>query len=290
MEQLVGYLLILLWLVLNLSESLVVKRYATRHSSGGMLMNGVICLFACVFFLLTDKDGFSMPLELLPYGIVSMICYAAGFYSMLLAYRFGSFGLTALLAKFSLLFPIVYGIFFLNEGSSWLTYVGLSIIAVSTVLLKPDEKENSEKRTSVVKWIIALAVTVVSNGFISILTRMQQIRFDNATSNEFLVLSTGGAALFLIAFGLISEGHSLKDFLKHGIGYGAAAGLFNGGKNLTLIFIYLFLPISVVSPVKSALGTILTFIAATLLYKEKYSLKQKIGVVLGALAVVAFAL
>jgi len=289
MEQLVGYLLILLWLVLNLSESLVVRRYATHHSSGGMLMNGVICLFACVFFLLTDKDGFSMPLELLPYGIVSMICYAAGFYSMLLAYRFGSFGLTSLLAKFSLLFPIVYGIFFLNEGSSWLTWVGLAVIAISTVLLKPEEK-SGEKHTSLVKWIIALTVTVVSNGFISILTRMQQIRFDNATSNEFLVLSTGGAALFLIAFGLISEGCSLKDFLKHGIGYGAAAGLFNGGKNLTLIFIYLFLPISVVSPVKAALGTVLTFIAATLLYKEKYSLKQKIGVVLGALAVVAFAL
>ena len=287
--EIIGYLLTLLWILLNLSESLVVKRYATRHQSGGMLMNGVICFFACIFFLLTDKDGFSVPIELLPYGLLSMLCYAAGFYSMLLAYRFGSFGLTQLLSKFSLLFPIIYGIFFLQEGSSWLTWVGLAVIAISTVLLKPEEK-GGEKHTSLVKWIIALTVTVVSNGFISILTRMQQIRFDNATSNEFLVLSTGGAALFLILFGLINERHNLKNFLKHGLGYGAAAGLFNGGKNLTTIFIYLFLPISVVSPIKSALGTVLTFLVATLLYKEKYTLKQKIGVVLGAVAVIAFAL
>lgn len=284
-----GYLLILLWLALNLGESIVVRRYATRYQSGGMLMNGVICLFACIFFLLTDKDGFSMPIELLPYGLLSMLCYAAGFYSMFLAYRYGSYGLTSLLSKFSLFFPIIYGIVFLKEESSWLTYAGLGIIVLSSVLLKPDEEGKGEKKIYIFRWIIALTVSVVSNGFISILTKMQQIRFDNSVSNEFLVLSLGGATVFLLAFGLTAERYGLKDFLKHGLGYGAAAGLFNGGKNLAAIFIYLFLPMSVVSPVESCLGTVLTFLVATLLYKEKYTPKQKIGVVLGAVAVIAFA-
>ena len=286
----IGFLLILLWLALNLGESIVVKRYATRHSSGGMLMNGVICLFACIFFFLTDKDGFSMPIELLPYGLCSMACYAAGFYTMLLAYRYGPYGLTTLLAKFSLLFPIIYGIVVLREETSWLTYVGLGLMLFSVMLLKPEEKGDERKHTFSVKWIVTLSVSIISNGLISVLTKMQQVRFDNATSNEFLVLSLGGAALFLLCGGLVIEGHYLKDFLKQGLLYGAAAGLFNGGKNLTVIFIYLFLPLSVVSPVKSCLGTVITFLTATFLYKEKYSTKQKAGVLLGAIAAVAFAL
>ena len=288
--ELIGYLLILLWLVLSSSEGIVVKRYAVRHQSGGMLMNGVICLFACVFFFLTDKDGFSMPLELLPYGIASMLCYAAGFYSMFLAYKYGQFGLTGLLSKLTLFFPILYGILVLNEPTSWTIYVGFAVMIASTLLLVPKEKENSGKRAFSLKWLIAVAVTIVSNGFISILTKMQQIRFDNAVSNEFLVLSLGGATIFLLSCGLITERDTLKEVMKTGIGYGAAAGLFNGAKNLTVIFIYLFVPLSIFSPVSACLGTISTYLLATFLYKEKYTQTQKMGVLLGAIAVVAFAL
>ena len=288
--ELIGYLLILVFLFTNLLEGIVVKRYAARHQSGGMMMNGVICFFACIFFLLTDTDGFSMPLELLPYGIASMLCYAAGFYSMFLAYKYGPFGLTALLAKLSLFFPVLYGIFVLKEETKWLTCVGFVVMIVSTILLTYDKKEKTPEKAFSIKWLIAVTVTVVSNGCISILTKIQQVRFDNAVSNEFLVLSLGGATVFLLGCGLITEREKVSTFLKSGIGYGAAAGLLNGAKNLTTIFIYLFLPLSIVSPVKSCLGTILTFLVATLFYKEKYTTTQKIGVLLGAIAVVAFAL
>lgn len=288
--ELLGYLLILLWLVFNIGEGVVVKHYAKNHSSGGMLMNGVICFFACIFFLLTDKDGFSMPLALLPYGLASMLCYASGFYSMFLAYKYGSFGLTGLITKFSLFFPVIYGIIFLEEQTSVFTYVGFLVLIISTVIITPRKKEDDLKRSFSVKWLIALIVTVVSNGFISILTKMQQIRFDNAVSNEFLVLSLGGATLFLVTFGLVNERHSLKEFMKSGIGYGAAAGFCNGAKNLITVFIYLLLPISIVTPIKSSVGTVATFVIATLLYKEKYTGKQKIGVALGALAAVLFAI
>ena len=51
-----------------------------------------------------------------------------------------------------------------------------------------------------------------------------------------------------------------------------------------------YLPISIVSPMSTGLGIVISFLAALLLYKERYSKKQKIGVLIGAAAVVLFAL
>ena len=74
--EIVGYLLILSNLLLNLVEGVTVKRYASRHGSGGMLMNAVISLFSCIFFIITDTDGFNPPPEIWIFGIVSMAMYA----------------------------------------------------------------------------------------------------------------------------------------------------------------------------------------------------------------------
>ena len=57
----IGYLLILLFVLCNLGESITVKEYAKRYGSGGILMNAVIALFASLFFLITDKGGFYAP-------------------------------------------------------------------------------------------------------------------------------------------------------------------------------------------------------------------------------------
>ena len=44
MDSIYGYLLVLLFTVLQLGESIAVKTYAKRYSSGGMLINAIITL------------------------------------------------------------------------------------------------------------------------------------------------------------------------------------------------------------------------------------------------------
>ena len=72
--------------------------------------------------------------------------------------------------------------------------------------------------------------------------------------------------------------------------YGAAAGIANGAKNFVTLFIYLYLPLSTVSPIKTGLGILITFLTSLLYYKEKYSRRQLIGVVIGTVAVVMLAI
>lgn len=289
-----GYLLILLFTALNLAEGIIIKAYGKRYSTAGMLMNAIIALFAALFFLITDKGGFYAPAAMLPYALINMCLYATGFYLTFVAFKIGPYGLTRLISGFSLIMPIFYGLFFLNEETTALTYIGISLIFAAMVLINLAPKKNESKTKSKegfsAKWLVCILVSSVANGFISILTRMQQIKFNNACSNEFQAISIGGSFVLLAILALITERRNFKTVLKSGLFYGVCAGLANGAKNLTIILIYLYLPISIVSPIKSSLGMIATFLVSTFFYKEKYTLIQKVGVLCGIAAVVLLAL
>ena len=288
----VGYLLIVVFTLLNLAESIFVKTYAKRHGSGGMLMNAIIALFASSFFLITDEGGFYAPTEMLPYAIINALLFAAGFYSAFVAFKIGPYGLTRLISNFSLTFSIFYGIFFLDEPTTAFTYVGIALIFVAMFLINYKGKSAgaSEEGGISLKWFIYIVITVFSNGFLAIITRMQQIKFDNACSNEFQFISIGGSFLILATIGLITDRKRLGPILKHGTLYGIGAGICNGAKNFVTLAIYLYLPLSTVSPLKTSLGMIAAFVVSLIFYKEKYSKRQMIGVLCGVIAVIMLTL
>ena len=299
MTPALGYLLILVFTVLQLGESMVVKAYAKRFGSGGMLMNAIIALFAALFFLISDlvkpeTRGFYVPAQMLPLALINCCLFAAGFYFAFLAFKIGPYGLTRLISSFSLLFSIFYGIFFLHEPTTAMTYIGIAMVLVAMILINLESIKEAngkgEENGVSLKWLIFLLISVFSNGFIAILTKMQQIRFDNACSNEFQLISIGGSFVILFLLGLIIDRDKLRGVAKNGLLYGLCAGLCNGGKNFVALIIYLCLPLSVVSPTKTAAGMISAFLVAALFYKEKYTALQKIGVLLGIGAVILFAL
>lgn len=289
-----GYLFILLFAILNIGESVLLRDYARRHGSGGMLMNAVIALFFALFFLVIDTDGFYVPAGMIPLALINSILYAAGFYFTFLAFRIGPFGLTRLLSSFSILFTVFYGIVFLDERATALTYIGLVLIAVAAALInlkgKPREGEPAEEGRISLKWLAFVLISVVSNGFIGILGRMQQIQFDNACTNEFQFISIGVSCLLLAALGLILDRKWLGTVLRHGTLFGLGIGLCGGAKSAAALAAYLFIPISIATPLKTGLGMVFAFLVAILFYKEKYTLQQKLGVLAGAAAVVLLAL
>ena len=284
-----GYLLIIVFTFLNLFESVFVRTYAKKHGSGGMLMNAIVALFATLFFVITDKGGFYAPAEMIPLAIVNAFLFGAGFYCTFAAYKCGPYGLTRLISNFALLFSIFYGIFFLNEVPKITTYIGIVMIFTAMVLINYKKKSENEMGVSL-KWFILVMISLVANGFIAILTRMQQIRFNDTCSSEFQIISIGGSFILLAVIGLILDRDKLSYFLKHGTVYGIGAGICNGAKNFLTLVIYMLLPLSIVSPMKTGLGMLATFVLALCIYKEKYTRKQIIGVILGTFAVILLAI
>ena len=284
-----GYLLIIVYTFLNLGESVFVRTYAKKHGSGGMLMNAIVALFATLFFFVTDSDGFHAPLQMLPIAILNAFLFGAGFYCTFAAYKCGPFGLTRLIGNFALLFTIFYGIFFLDETPGWTTYIGIVMIFTAMMLINYKKKGDDEVGISL-KWFILVTISLVANGLIGVLTKMQQLRFEGRCDAEFQIISIGGSFILLAVIGLILDRDKLTYFLKHGTLFGVGAGICNGAKNFLTLVIYTLLPLSIISPMKTGLGMIGTFALALCVYKESYTKRQLIGVGLGVAAVILLAL
>ena len=279
-----GYFLIFLNTVLAQGEGMIVRGYARRHGNGGMMMNAITALFASLFFLVTDKGGFHVPPAMLPLALLNACLFGAGFYFTYVAYRIGPYGLTRLLSGFYVLFTVFYGIVVLKEPTTPWIYLGIVLILVAMVLINGVKAAKEEEKGVSVKWLLSVLISLAANGFIGILTRMQQLKFENACSNEFQFISIGGSFVFLALLSLLSERKDLRRVLKTGSLYGLCTGVLNGAKNFITLAIYLYLPLSVVSPMTMGLGFLATFATALLLYKEKYTLQQYIGIGVGVAA------
>lgn len=282
----IGMLLILLGLMAHQFETMIVKHYGKKYGKGGMFFNAIICLFAMIYFIVTDKGGFQFPKGIWLYGILNSFMYATGFYTGYVAYKTGSFGLTKLFTSFGVIISTFYGIIFLKEPTTIFTYISLAMILVSLFLMNYQKQDDGEKQKISFVWLICILLVVLSNSAIAIIGRMQFGVFGDAFKNEFLIISLAGAALSLFVFGLILERDSFKSTIKHGLLYGGAAGIFNGVNNLLILVTYNYLDISFTSPVKSGLGIVISMLFSILFYKEKFSKRQMLSAAIGIVAVV----
>lgn len=285
-----GMLIILSALIAHQIEAMTVKRYGDKKGEGGMFFNAFLCLFAVVYFVISDKGGFDFYKGIWIYGIVNSLMFAIGFYSMYIALREGSFGLTRLIVSFTGVVSIFYGVVVLKEKLSLIQCFATILIFASIFLMRYQKSEAGEKKKFSLKWIIAMILTFGSNAAIGILGKIQQVKFDNIYKNEYLIITFVGSALWLFILGFIYERESFKPTVKTGLLYGFVAGICNGVGNWLTLIANEFLNLSIVSPLKSGFSIVITFVASLLFYKEKFSVRQYIGVGIGVAAVVLISL
>lgn len=283
-----GIILMLTGIFIHLGESMVVRRYGKKYDNGGMFFNAIICLFSVIFFVATDKGGLCFPTELVLYGLVSSAFFAIGFYAMYAALRLGSFVITGLINSFSGVVSIFYGIFVLNEGYSFITFLAIGMVFLSLVLIRYKKTDPAEKKALSAKWLFWTLASLISNSLITVISREQQLYFSHAYDNEFMIISLAGAFVSLVVLGFLKERGTFKKTVKSGLLYGMAGGLLNGGKNLANLLLLLYMPISISTPVKTGLNLIISFTISFLFFKERFNKQQIIGVGIGAVALVLF--
>ena len=91
-------------------------------------------------------------------------------------------------------------------------------------------------------------------------------------------------ALLVISF--IKERREMLPTLKAGAPYMVLCGLANGIVNLFVMLAAPLIPNSIMFPIISAGGIVLTWVISVFLYREKLSIKQNIGMVLGVASIV----
>ena len=282
--SMLGMLLIFGAISAHQAETVLVRNYGKKYGAGGFFFNAIICFAALCYFFVTDKGGLQFPPKLWVYGLINSAMYAIGYYTGYVAYSTGSYALTKLFMSFGILISIFYGIVFLNEPTTVLTYISFALIIAALVLVNYRKKSANDKIS--LKWIINIILMVASNAAISIIGKMQYAAFDGNFKNEFLIISLAGATVVLFVLGFLLERDSFKKTFKYGLLYGGGAGVLSGINNLITLGVYAYLPISVVSPVKSGFNMALSFAVSVFLFKERFTKRQLVGVLIGILAIV----
>lgn len=277
-----GYLLMVINVFAGLGEGIFIKKYNSKHPHGGFIFTAVVSLFATIYFIVTDKGDFVVVPEILPYAIISGILYGAASLLTYFALSIGSFAMSMLVLSYTIVFSISYGIIFLDEPVSVFSAVGFALLAVSLYLTRRDGVGGKVS----FKWVVFILLSVVGSGMYSVVTRMQQIRFEEAYNNECLAIGLGLSTVILFISGIFTDGKYMKEIIRYGVPYAMGAGVINGFRNMLSLIICTYLPISLSSAMGSGIKIVISFIVSYLLFKEHFLKRQIIGVAVGAAALV----
>ena len=137
------------------------------------------------------------------------------------------------------------------------------------------------------KWIVFILLGFAGNGLCTVIQKAQQQAFSGAYKSEFMIVALAIVAIGFAIVALITQ----KDAVRQSFGvsgfWGVLCGVCNGAVNLLVMILTNRMNISVMFPLISVGGIILTFIVSRCVYKEKLSAKQKLGALFGILAVIA---
>ena len=280
-----GGLLILICSMTSVAEGMFVRKYNRRNQSGGMIFTALISLFSLLFFVITNTDGWYFPKGIFLYGILAGLLYCSASFLTFVALGCGSFTMSMLIISYSLLFPISYGVFVLKEELSVWMILGLAALMLSLFLMRQPQKDGEQKKTTL-KWLLCIGAAFVGNGMFAVITRIQQIRYDNACSKEYMIIALSLSAVLLFLIGLFSGGGQLLEVLRTGTLWAALAGTANGVTNALGIMITMLIPISLSSPLRAGTKIMISFLVSVLLYREKMLKRQILGVIVGAAALV----
>ena len=276
-------ILLLLSICASSFQGVAQKIYLKKtNGEGTFFLGAIVSAVSAVFFICTLSDTWHIEQAVLPYSIGFAIFYAIGTIFFYLAIRYGSLVLSALVLSYSMIIPTFYGLIFLKEPSDTGFYIGLLLLMISLVFI--NFKKGNMQITF--PWIICIFSAVIGNGMCSVIQKMQQVRFNGAYKNEFMIIALFVVFTVLLITTLIYERSMIKACFIKGLPWVLSAGFCNGMINLCTILLIESMATSLMFPLRSAGGLIFTTGVSYFIFREKLSRSQLIGLVFGTIAVV----
>jgi len=276
-------LLLLLSSLCHQAEGVIVKKYNEKHADGNFIFTAFFAFFSMLFFVITHNGGYNFSWQIVPYALAAGALYSGSSFLCFVAYGCGSFVLSKLVLSYSIVITIGYGLIFLKEPVSVFAYIGLIIMIISIYL------SNGKNRGGVkfsLKWFVCIMLSAIGSGMFGVIQRMQQIKFNNSATNEFMIITLGFAFISFLIIGLILDGKNIGRIFKSGVPYAALAGISNGATNFLMLYVFTMIPISIASPSNAGIEIIISFILSKLMFKEVFTKSQVVSVMLGVVAVV----
>lgn len=279
-------------LISQITKNSFVKKYASAADKylfiafGGIVSVAVLFLFGGIKTL----SPFTF-LTACGFGALTLIQS----YFMLRAYDSGSFAYTSVIVSLSTIIPAFSGAIFWNETLYPVQIAGIVLLVLCFSLCVGKDKE---KKQMSVKWLAYVFLAFLSTGFIGVMQKVHQSSAYADELNGFLIISfliSALAAGICAVIALKRKNAEQNDNVDgeekpaKGVAYFLLIVLSGVGVALNnVINLYLSGKVdsAVFFPIVNGGGLILVTLCAVVLYREKLSVKQWAGIIVGIISVV----
>ena len=282
------------WLLLVFSLSactfgnVVRKFYVSRGSNlhtAGFLYTAITSLVAALTLIIIngfgDASGFTVWL-----GIAFGALTAFQSITNIIALHTGPLSYTTVIISFSTLISALSGLLFFDESIAVSQIIGIALMLVSFVLAV--NKDGGEKRASAV-WLITCILAFFSTGFIGVLQKVHQNTEYKGEIGAFLVVAffTSAVISFAVMAVLSKKERAFYKEIPKGsllyllLGCMAIGGICAALNNKWNLYLSGVIDSAVFFPVVNGGGLVLTTLAALLVFKEKLTRKQWVGLIFG---------
>lgn len=260
-------------------------RQVGKRRDSGIFYNFMLVISVFVGWGVLFATAPSFDAGVLLYSALFATCYAACQFGTIQALRHGPATLTALFNSLSLILTAIWGLIFWGADLTVFVVVGL-LLVICSVTLCVYSKGTEEKPISP-KWLFYVTLAFSGNAGCSIVQRTQQMQYAGQHGNLLMLFATGFCAIFYLLIFLKSDRSDAKVMLKRSGWIPVCAGVCNLILNLMAILMASTdLSPSLIYPLIGVGGLSIVTVFSLVVFKEKMSRRQWLGVAVGAVAVV----
>lgn len=282
-------------------RSVLTKKNAVINGNPS-LFNFLRALTAFILFgIIAALSGFNFHFPTIIFGVIYGFLFCGSAFCGLNAMKRGPLGITSSIVSFSLVIPCVYGAVFLKEKIGCLDIIGFVFIAVSIILMNARSKKNDagidsdgennngKNRAKFQKhWWIYVLGTIVCDGLHATIKTVHQTYYPGLYRYEFIcigmLVGSIAFACFVIKDGkIIRESEPVKT--KGCVLCGSIAGIANGTYNYLVLYMAGNESATSMFPIISVAIIALGLFSGRIVFKERLSKLQILGVIAAAAAI-----
>lgn len=275
------------------------RKYYSQKSAGGFMPTlvfsaGSSLLAALVLVLWGGVERLS--LFTVGLGLLFGLIMTGQGIAMLKALEIGPMSYTTVIVSFSTLISALSGVAFFGESIGVWQWVGIALMLASFLLAV---KEDSQEKSASFRWLIFCGITFLCTGGIGLMQKIHQMSSYKAEINAFLIVAFVSACLGSCLAGLWISKKEKTTFLEHDengkvrwvlVAIALFSGIVTAINHKLNLYLSGVMDSAVFFPIVNGGGLVLTTVAAVLLFKEKLTKRQWLGVAIGILSVLCLCL
>ncbi len=221
------------------------------------------------------------------FGIVTSLQNSVNMLSM----QIGPMSYTTVIMSFSTLISALSGLFFFGESVAVSQLIGIVLMLFSFVLAV--DKKDGEKSASL-RWLILCIICFFLTGGIGIMQKIHQSSDFRGELNGFLIIAFAVSSVISTILSVVTSKGGKKRIFPEGTDKKALVkaivlmilpGLFVGANNKLNLYLTGKMDSAVFFPVFNGSMLVITTLAAVVIFRERLTKKQWLGIAVGILSV-----